>query len=67
MSARLGLRHLSVTAKPLKDLTEPIDIYSEWIDAADAAQREAGGSHPRRIAPSSSHPALAANDISDED
>lgn len=22
------------------DLTEPIDIYSEWIDAADAAQRE---------------------------
>ncbi|KAF8654181.1 hypothetical protein AX16_003710 [Volvariella volvacea WC 439] len=21
-------------------LTEPIDIYSEWIDAADAAQRE---------------------------
>ena len=25
-----------------KDLTEPIDIYSEWIDAADAAQNDAG-------------------------
>ncbi|KAF8350690.1 hypothetical protein F5887DRAFT_940477 [Amanita rubescens] len=24
-------------------LTEPIDIYSEWIDAADAAQREEHG------------------------
>ncbi|KAF5357928.1 hypothetical protein D9756_001557 [Leucocoprinus leucothites] len=32
-------------------LTEPIDIYSEWIDAADAAQRE---EVPRRPAASSS-------------
>ena len=37
----------------LTDLTEPIDVYAEWIDAADAAQREvtegrrAGGSGSR--------------------
>lgn len=33
------------------DLTEPIDIYSEWIDAADAAERAAGA--PRPVATSS--------------
>jgi len=33
------------------DLTEPIDIYSEWIDAADAAQRE---EPPRRSVASTS-------------
>ena len=33
------------------DLTEPIDIYSEWIDAADAAERAAGA--PRPVASSS--------------
>lgn len=49
------------------DLTEPIDIYSEWIDAADAAQRDAGGAFSRRAAPSTSHSAIAANDASDED
>ncbi|KAG5727960.1 hypothetical protein E4T56_gene19399 [Termitomyces sp. T112] len=34
-------------------LTEPIDIYSEWIDAADAAQ---SAQAPRRPAASSSRP-----------
>ena len=28
------------------DLTEPIDIYSEWIDAADAAEKQATASRP---------------------
>jgi transcription elongation factor Elf1 len=28
------------------DLTEPIDIYSEWIDAADAAEQEAKVNRP---------------------
>lgn len=46
------------------DLTEPIDIYSEWIDAADAAQRE---DPPRRPAASSSRVARApAYDSDDE-
>ena len=40
----------SVTPLDL-DLTEPIDIYSEWIDAADAAQRE---EPPRRSVASTS-------------
>ncbi|TDL27499.1 Elf1-domain-containing protein, partial [Rickenella mellea] len=31
-------------------LTEPIDVYSEWIDAADAAQKEV--KDVRRSAPS---------------
>ncbi|KXN89242.1 hypothetical protein AN958_05996 [Leucoagaricus sp. SymC.cos] len=45
-------------------LTEPIDIYSEWIDAADAAQREEA---PRRPAASSSRVARApAYDSDDE-
>ncbi|KAJ3562835.1 hypothetical protein NP233_g9330 [Leucocoprinus birnbaumii] len=38
-------------------LTEPIDIYSEWIDAADAAQREEA---PRRPVASSSRSAARA-------
>ncbi|KAF9227910.1 Elf1-domain-containing protein [Gyrodon lividus] len=33
-------------------LTEPIDIYSEWIDAADAAQKD-GQAHRRPLASSS--------------
>jgi transcription elongation factor Elf1 len=46
------------------DLTEPIDIYSEWIDAADAAQRE---DPPRRPTASSSRVARApAYDSDDE-
>jgi transcription elongation factor Elf1 len=46
------------------DLTEPIDIYSEWIDAADAAQREDA---PRRPVASSSRAARApAYDSDDE-
>ena len=27
---------------PYADLTEPIDIYSEWIDAADDAEKTLG-------------------------
>ncbi|KAG5645218.1 hypothetical protein DXG03_006635 [Asterophora parasitica] len=49
-------------------LTEPIDIYSEWIDAADAAQKEDQG--PRRQVASSSRPAPApasADDSDDDD
>ncbi|KAF9652869.1 Elf1-domain-containing protein [Thelephora ganbajun] len=46
-------------------LTEPIDIYSEWIDAADAAQNEAP---PRRPTASSSRAApRAAAPASDDD
>ena len=48
----------------LPDLTEAVDIYSEWIDAADAAQNE---DHvPRRPAASSSRPARVVEE-SDED
>lgn len=48
------------------DLTEPIDIYSEWIDAADAAQQEEYVL--RRPATSSSRPVPAAPSVgSDED
>jgi transcription elongation factor Elf1 len=49
------------------DLTEPIDIYSEWIDAADAAQQE---EHVlRRPTASSSRPipALPSVDSDDDD
>lgn len=46
----------------LLDLTEPIDIYSEWIDAADAAQNDPA---PRRPVASSSRAVAQAG--SDED
>ncbi|KAI6109217.1 transcription elongation factor Elf1 like-domain-containing protein [Pisolithus croceorrhizus] len=46
-------------------LTEPVDIYSEWIDAADAAQKESQGH--RRPATSSSRPAPAALPSFDSD
>ena len=46
------------------DLTEPIDIYSEWIDAADAAQNEPP---PRRPTASSSRAQRAAAPASDDD
>ncbi|KDQ60801.1 hypothetical protein JAAARDRAFT_31782 [Jaapia argillacea MUCL 33604] len=46
-------------------LTEPIDIYSEWIDAADAAQRE--DSSIRRPVASSSRPLPPMPVGSDED
>ena len=41
------------------DLTEPIDIYSQWIDAAEAAQN---GERPRRPVASSSRPVAAESD-----
>ena len=46
------------------DLTEPIDIYSEWIDAADAAERQASGSRP---AAASSRHGPAVNFGSDDE
>ncbi|KAI0709345.1 hypothetical protein C8Q76DRAFT_743071 [Earliella scabrosa] len=46
-------------------LTEPIDIYSEWIDAADAAEKEA--SSVRRPVASSSRPARAPSVGSDDE
>jgi transcription elongation factor Elf1 len=46
------------------DLTEPIDIYSEWIDAADAAQNDPP---PRRPTASSSRAQRAAAPASDDD
>ncbi|KAH8106972.1 Elf1-domain-containing protein [Cristinia sonorae] len=45
-------------------LTEAIDIYSEWIDAADAAERDAA-SGSRRPAASSSRAAPAIDFGSD--
>ncbi|KAI0362220.1 Elf1-domain-containing protein [Trametes cingulata] len=47
------------------NLTEPIDIYSAWIDAADAAER--GASLARRPVASSSRPARAPSVGSDEE
>ena len=46
------------------DLTEAIDIYSEWIDAADAAQNEAP---PRRPTASSSRVAPRAAALASDD
>ncbi|KIJ69380.1 hypothetical protein HYDPIDRAFT_145377 [Hydnomerulius pinastri MD-312] len=46
-------------------LTEPIDIYSEWIDAADAAQKEERVN--RRPAASSSRPAPAPASVGSDD
>lgn len=49
----------------LSDLTEPIDIYSEWIDAADAAQQE---EHVlRRPTASSSRPVPAPPSVDSDD
>lgn len=50
----------------LADLTEAIDIYSEWIDAADAAQREEQQARRRPVGASSSRaargPAVGSDD-----
>lgn len=50
---------------PWTDLTEAVDIYSEWIDAADAAQKEDHGT--RRPAASSSRPAPVPPSIESDD
>ncbi|KAF5391258.1 hypothetical protein D9757_001868 [Collybiopsis confluens] len=47
-------------------LTEPIDIYSEWIDAADEAQKMGSTSAVRRPAASSSRPTPRAPSADDE-
>ncbi|KAJ7452371.1 transcription elongation factor Elf1 like-domain-containing protein [Mycena galericulata] len=46
-------------------LTEPVDIYSEWIDAADAAQRDEPTARP--AAASSSRAVAAAVEDSEDD
>ena len=48
------------------DLTEPIDIYSEWIDAADAAEKEAATTSSRRTVASSSRAPRAPSVDSDD-
>ncbi|KAI0818741.1 Elf1-domain-containing protein [Irpex lacteus] len=40
-------------------LTEAIDIYSEWIDAADAAERQAAGHRPAAASSSRGAPAVS--------
>jgi transcription elongation factor Elf1 len=45
-------------------LSEPIDIYSEWIDAADSAEKEQQAT--RRPAGSSSRAQAAAIDSDEE-
>ena len=57
--------HLRPSAHALSDLTEPIDIYSEWIDAADAAQREE--QIARRPVASSSRPVPPLASVEDSD
>lgn len=55
-------------ADPSADLTEPIDIYSEWIDAADAAQREEQVvRRDRPPASSSTRPAPAPRSVDSDD
>ncbi|KAL4067645.1 transcription elongation factor Elf1 like-domain-containing protein [Scleroderma yunnanense] len=51
----------------INHLTEPVDIYSEWIDAADAAQKDT--QVQRRLTSSSSRlaPAAPPSVGSDED
>lgn len=49
-----------------EDLTEPIDIYSEWIDAADAAQREEHGTRRPTTSSSRAAPAPALGDSDEE-
>ncbi|KAG9318496.1 transcription elongation factor Elf1 like-domain-containing protein [Chiua virens] len=46
-------------------LTEPVDIYSEWIDAADAAQKD--DAVPRRPAASSSRPVPTPASVGSDD
>lgn len=48
------------------DLTEPVDIYSEWIDATEAAQHDAPAVRPA-AASSSRAVAAAASEDSDDD
>ena len=48
-------------------MTEPIDVYSEWIDAADAAQKEANDDDFDRSALASSSRARQRAEVSDED
>ncbi|KAJ7046802.1 hypothetical protein C8F04DRAFT_1205907 [Mycena alexandri] len=47
-------------------LTEPVDIYSEWIDATEAAQQDAPAVRPA-AASSSRAVAAAASEDSDDD
>lgn len=59
------VRHPLLIQLAAIDLTEAIDIYSEWIDAADAAQTDPA---PRRPAASSSRAApRAAAPASDDE
>jgi len=65
------LSAFSLLLNKLEDLTEAVDIYSEWIDAADAAQKDELV-HARRPAASGSStsraaPAQVADDSGDED
>ena len=48
------------------DLTEPIDVYSEWIDAADAAQAEIDADDARRMNSSGSRSRQRA-EVSDDE
>lgn len=55
----------SIPMPSVTDLTEPIDVYSAWIDAADAAQKEIDTETRRRFGASGSRPRRA--EVSDEE
>lgn len=42
------------------DLSQPIDVYSEWIDACDAVAKDNPGSGGASIAPATRQPQVAA-------
>lgn len=58
---------LAICLRWAADLTEPIDVYAEYVDAADAAQKEEQTSSSRRANASSSRTARPAPPDEDDD
>ncbi|KAJ7219318.1 Elf1-domain-containing protein, partial [Mycena pura] len=68
-----GIAHLACRVcdqryqSKVNHLTEPVDIYSEWIDAADAAQRSAPTARPAAASSSRSAAAPVSEDSDDDE
>jgi len=51
----------------INHLTEPVDVFSEWLDAADEAARDVGGSGDAMRPNRTIHPELDIDNDNDDD
>ncbi|KAJ5787429.1 Transcription elongation factor 1 [Penicillium paradoxum] len=60
------LRHRPFTDNALKDLSAPVDVYSDWVDACDTVAKDTANQYDPPSLSQSGHRGTNKQDISDD-